>query len=111
MVSKIDDFNTAKRKSDRLSSFAKTVQDSHNADKFGAIITLKDDHLGYYGSSSVGSWGDEVRNEVIKQIGIELRGIVLRASKRVENETEAVKRMAVEEAKAVLIEIGEGSQP
>lgn len=106
-MSKIDDFTKAKAMSDRIASFAKTVQDTKNADKFGAKIAISDDYLGYYGRSSTCSWGDSERTEIVKQIGIELRGLALRASERVARETEQIRRLAVEEAKSVLEEIGE----
>lgn len=104
-MSKIDDFTKAKAMSDRMASFAKTVQDTHSADKFGAKVTISDDYLGYYGRSSTGSWGESERAEIVKQIGIELRVLALRASERVAKETERTRLLAVEEAKAVLMEI------
>ena len=105
-MSKIDDFKVVKDRMDKAVTFAKEVQDNHHADKFGALVAITESYLGYYGNSSTHRWGDNLVIEMEKQIKLDLRMIAKRMAERMSQEAEAVRKLAVEEARLVLEEIG-----
>lgn len=114
-MSKIDDFNEAKHKYGVVNEFAgritRNYSDSGNGflvDKFGADVKIGSTWHGEYGRSSLYNWPDVIVQELVKQIKIELRQLIVRASERMASETEKIRKEAVEEAQAVLVEINGG---
>lgn len=100
-MSKIDDYNKAKAKSDKMREFADRCE-SDNTDEFGATIEFKETWIGYYGDSSVNNWGDSIVEEIKKEIGFRLRGFASKAAERLEAETEEARLAARTEAQEIL---------
>ena len=101
-MSKIEEYKEAKEKAKRIKKFVENVKDTNYADKFGADITISRSHTGYYGNSSCYSWGEEIQEEVKKQIGLELHTLIVHAAERMEVEAEAAREAARSEALSVL---------
>lgn len=111
-MSKIDDFNKAKHKHGVVTEFADRISRKHSSsgnaflvDKFGADVKLGNTWRGEYGNSSTYNWPDVIKDELVKQIQLELRQLIVRASVRVAFETEEIRKEAMAEAQAVLVEI------
>ncbi len=101
-MSKIAEYLEAKNFSDKLTTFAKEVQDAQYADKFGLKLKVERSWLGYYGNSSSYGWDKAIESEVLCQIDIELRAIVKRAADRVAERTIEAAIAAKAEASEVL---------
>lgn len=105
-MSKVDDYLKCKAQSDEMRKFADDVKKprdgAYYADKFGMNFTIDETYLGYYGSSSVHSWGDRIVTAMKSEIEKHLRELAEHAAKRLEAATEKARIEAQEEARQIL---------
>ena len=105
-MSKIDDYLRYKAQSDEMRKFADDVNKprdgSYYADKFGMNFTINETWIGYYGSSSVYSWGDRIVVAMKNEIDKHLRELAEQAAKRLESVTERARIEAQDEARQIL---------
>lgn len=105
-MSKVDDYLKCKAQSDEMRKFADDVKKprdgAYYADKFGMNFTIYETWLGYYGSSSVYSWGDRIVIAMKSEIEKHLRELAEHAAKRLEAVTEKARIEAQEEARQIL---------
>ena len=105
-MSKVDDYLQYKAQSDEMRKFADEVKKprdgAYYADKFGMNFTINETWLGYYGSSSVYSWGDRIVTAMKAEIEKHLRELAEHAAKRLESVTEKSRLEAQDEARQIL---------
>lgn len=101
-MSKIDDYLVEKAKAAALRTFAESIA-RKDCDKIGATVVISTTFRGYYGSSSVSAWPDEVIAAMEREVLAHLAYLASKSAERAEKIAEEHRKAAREEVAEVLL--------
>lgn len=108
-MSKIDEYNEAKRRYELASEYADMAGNKTKWDKLGVRVQINGGWKGRYGDSSTYPWADEIMAMFREEVELNVRDILMAIRARRRDELDKAASAAATEAREILSRLEEDS--